>query len=372
MKKILIVNIGTEIGGIEKCLMNFLNYLVGKDCTVDVAFWKPAGPLYSQIPKEVNILSNRGVGSFKDAIKSASPKRIINYIRFKQLSKAGVPWKALPIMDTEYDLAISYCQNGYSPYYVIDNVKAKEKLLWYHELNYTCEGDKKDFDYKYFSQYTKICAVSQACKNNLCKAFPELKEKIIAIYNLYNDQEIITKSQMEIPEFSDDKKTIVTVGRLSQEKGVELAINACHQLSKIINNFVWYWVGDGDMHQTAQNLISSLGIEDCFVLLGNKNNPYPYMKNADVYVQPSLSEAFCTTVVEAKVLSKPIVSTDVDSVFEQLEHGKNALICGKNADELAYAISSIINDKELQNLFVQNLSTENINDLSSYDKLLFS
>jgi glycosyltransferase involved in cell wall biosynthesis len=58
------------------------------------------------------------------------------------------------------------------------------------------------------------------------------------------------------------------------------------------------------------------------------------MKNADVYVQPSLSEAFCTTVVEAKVLSKPIVSTDVDSVFEQLEHGKNALICGYCGSEL--------------------------------------
>lgn len=367
MKKVLIVNIGTEIGGIEKCLINFLKYLETKDCEVDLAFWKPAGPLFSQIPKSINVLPNLGTGSLKQILHSKNrlliPKKLIKYIQFKQSINKGYPWKILDSQKKEYDIAISYCQNGYSPYYVIDNVKAKEKYLWYHELNYIGNDGTKEKDLEYFQKYTKIICVSNACRKNLSKVFPSISENFITLYNFYNTKEIIEKANLGNNPFDTDKKVLVTVGRISPEKGFELAIKACYELSKLRNDFIWYWVGSGQCHDEAQNLINDLGINEYILLLGNKENPYPYIKNCDIYVQPSLSEAFCTTIIEAKLLEKPIVSTDVDSVYEQIAETKYSTITKKDCVQLSNGIQKIID-----NIPIKTNYENNINDTTKYDK----
>lgn len=368
MKKILIVNIGTEIGGIEKCLINFLKYLETRECEVDLALWKPAGPLFSQIPKSINVLPNLGTGSLNQILRSKNklsiPKKLFKYIKFKQSIKKGCPCKTLDSQKKEYDIAISYCQNGYSPYYVIDNVKAEQKYLWYHELNYIGNYDTKNKDLEYFQKYTKIICVSSACRKNLSKVFPSIGENFITLYNLYNTEEIIKKANLENNPFDTDKNILVTVGRISPEKGFELAINACYELSKMRNDFIWYWVGSGQCHDEAQKLINDLEINEYMVLLGNKENPYPYIKHCDVYIQPSLSEAYCTTIIEAKILNKPIVSTNVESIFEQIRETEFSTITQKNEISLSYGIEKILNNK-----FVQIDYYNEINDTTDYDKL---
>lgn len=369
MKKILIVNIGTEIGGIEKCLINFLKYLETKECEVDLALWKPAGPLFSQIPKSINVLPNLGTGSLNQILHSKNklsiPKKLFQYIQFKQSKKGGCPWKTLDSQKKEYDIAISYCQNGYSPYYVIDNVKAEQKYLWYHELNYIGNYDTKNKDLEYFQKYTKIICVSNACRKNLSKVFPSISENFITLYNLYNTEEIIKKANLENNPFDTDKNILVTVGRISPEKGFELAINACYELSKLRNDFIWYWVGSGQCHDEAQKLINELEINEYMVLLGNKENPYPYIKNCNVYIQPSLSEAYCTTIIEAKILNKPIVSTNVESIYEQIEQTSYSVITDKTDVDLAKGIEKLLSFDILKSNYVKDC----INDTKKYDEL---
>lgn len=330
-KKILICNIGTEIGGIEKCLINFLKYLETKECEVDLVLWKPNGPLYDQIPSFVNIIDSPGPGSFSKIKKEKNLLklffRLYKYVKFKTFAKFSVPWKSLRKNKKHYDIAISYCQNGYSPYYIIDNVNAKDKYLWYHELNYLCDKKKKKFDEKYFSRFSNIICVSDACRVNLTTAFPTLSEKFITLYNFYDIEEIKQKAELESNPYNyPHKNVIATVGRLSKEKGVTLAIDTCNELLKYRDDFVWCWIGDGPEKAFAESKIKEYGLEEHLVLMGNKTNPYIYMKNCDLYVQPSLSEAYCTTIIEAMILRKNIVCTNVDSVYEQVIDGKNALI----------------------------------------------
>lgn len=369
MKKILIVNIGTEIGGIEKCLINFLKYFEDRDYEVDLALWKPEGPMYKQIPNYINILPNLGPGSFKSIMhninKHEIPYKLLIFIWFKILAQKGIPWKALKPLDKEYDIAISYCQNGYSPYYVIDNVSAKEKYLWYHELNYINDDKHYDFDLAYYSKYSKIICVSKACQKNLCRKFPSIEDKFTTIYNLYNIEEILEKSQLDDNPFKTDKKVLLTVGRISQEKGFELAINACNILAKKRKDFIWYWVGSGQCDDEAQTMIDEFDLNDIMVLLGNKNNPYPYIKHCDIYIQPSLSEAYCTTVIEAEVLNKPIVVTNVDSFYEQLKQTDYSVITSRSDIGLANGIEKLLSSNELK----ASYDLDNINNIKKYDEL---
>ena len=371
MKKIYIANIGTEIGGIEKCLINFLKYLVEKDCEVDLALWKPNGPLYGEIPDFVNVLPSPGPGSLTQIRKEKNiPKwfvKIVKYVKFRIYNKLGCAWKSLPKNPKKYDIAISYCQNGYSPYYLIDNVAANKKYLWYHELNYIETDKKKATDFLYFEKYDNIICVSESCRNNLINAFPDLKEKFITLYNFYDFEEISTKANAESNPFERaNKKVILTVGRLSEEKGVELAVNSCKELLKYTDDFVWYWVGSGPEKANAEMSVKRLNLTDKMFFLGNKTNPYPFMKNCDLYVQPSLSEAFCTTVIEAKVLKKPIVATNVDSIYEQISQTEYSVIVEKNPKEIASAISSVLNNNRG---FDIEYDMHEINNKDKYDEL---
>ena len=130
MKKILVMNIGTELGGIEKSLIDFLEFLSQQSYEIDLALWKKRGPLFSSIPANVNIIENIGIGSLSDIRKQKWNKKIISYAMyflFKLARIFGNEYKVVPKIKKEYDIAISFCQNGYSPYYVIDKVKADKK-----------------------------------------------------------------------------------------------------------------------------------------------------------------------------------------------------------------------------------------------------
>ncbi len=348
MKKILVVSAGTGIGGIEKCMINFLRYLETYDCDIDLALWRE-GPLFSQIPSGVNYLGCLGPGNLKSIFRLLKKGKVLSffkslfyYSKYKILSCLDIKWKAVPNLMEEYDIAISYSHGGNSPYYVIDKVEAKEKYLWYHELNYIGNENTKTRDLKYFKKYTKIICVSDACRLNLANCFPSIVDKFITLYNFYNIKEIKEKSTLIDNPYNTTKKVIATVGRLSKEKGVELAINTCRELLKIRNDFIWYWIGDGPEYNSAKELLKKYSIESNFILLGNKLNPYPYIKNCDLYVQPSLSEAYCTTVIEAKILNKPIVMTDVSSAYEQLNQTEFSRIVPKNSSELSNSIDKIL------------------------------
>src|SRR5699024_6629098 len=119
---------------------------------------------------------------------------------------------------------------------------------------------------------------------------------------------------------------IVTVGRLSEEKGQDIAIQVLSKLRKSGYDIRWYCIGDGNKREEYERLIKDYGLENDFILIGPTSNPFPFILKADFYVQPSRHEGFCLTLAEAICLNKSIVTTDFIGAYEQIIDGHNGWI----------------------------------------------
>ena len=178
------------------------------------------------------------------------------------------------------------------------------------------------------------------------------------IYDIVNQDVIRRMSHSPISDMDvSDKRfvNIVTVGRLASQKNYMLAVDSAYILKKQGLSFKWYFVGDGEQRQRLQDKIHILGLQHHIVLLGFKENPYPYMRKADVYVQTSSFEGFGLTIAEAKILHCPIVSTNFDVVKDQIEDGKNGLIADMKPESVADRIMVLLHDESLRNQIIKNL-----------------
>ncbi len=356
---ILIMSTGSNVGGVEKSLIEFLQYLSNRGITIDLYLWREPGMLHDQIPANVNIKQTLLYpGSFRECLKRKQKiKSIIWYIAFRLTRIIGNELIAFSKFRGEYDIAISYCNYGYSPHYVIDKVKAGKKYLWYHHGSYEGSGRKKRIDGEYFAKYDKVIAVSRACEQMLLGHFPQLQGKTTVIHNLINEQDITEKSAQPVDESwieQLDGCKIVTVGRLAPEKGQMLAIETARILKQKGFVFHWIFVGYGGDRERCEQLIAKYGLEDCCHLVGVKTNPYPYMKLADIYVQPSFVESEGITVLEALALKKFLIASDIPALSETLRQGDFGVLCELTPEAFFEKIIHYSN-KDHQKQVVENL-----------------
>ena len=201
-------------------------------------------------------------------------------------------------------------------------------------------------------------------------AFSDVLTPTIIIKDLFNENDIIEKSLIEPNPFNEsDRPIIVTVGRISREKGYNLLLNAARRMKDSGVKFKWYIIGNGDFSKYLDDA-KKISIDNSVIFCGAKNNPYPYIKNCDIYVQTSLWEGNCLTLIEAMVLKKPIVTTNFPSAKEKITSGVNGLICEMNENSLSSAIIRLINDKRLRKNFVKELEINKINNKNELKEII--
>lgn len=375
-RSILFCCYGLGMGGIEKCMINLLNELDTEKYEIDVL---PMNPCYDLLPLlhgKVTILNPfdyvMNTTDTAAALKhqGLSLNKIIKYVKyvmFRFVNKWGYrPWRLFCAPAKEYDIAVAYAHVGYVPYYVIDCVNAKKKYMWHHEGRYL-KGRNYNLDKEYFSKFDSIVAVSKDDKKVLLEAFPELKNSIKVIYNIIPYSEIISKSCESIELIpKTDKIKITTVGRLTKQKGPDILVDVAIKLKKANIPFVWYWIGDGDQKNYMQSQIKKNNLSDDVILWGNQTNPYPFIKWCDIYVQPSYYEAFCTTTMEAQVLEKPIIVTDVCGMHEQFINGYNGLIVPINSQEIFQQILALANNPIKRKALSENAG----NKIKNYNNVI--
>jgi len=132
-----------------------------------------------------------------------------------------------------------------------------------------------------------------------------------------------------------------------------------------INNIQWYIIGEGKERKSLEKLIHHNKLDSIFFLLGYKENPYPYMKSCDIYVQTSLFEGLGLTLIEASILQKPIVTTNFPTAHSIISHNKTGLICEMNSQSIAKSISNYIDNPQLKQKIVTNLKMMKNNDKES-------
>lgn len=378
-KEIAIVLSGAIVGGIETALTNMLNAIDCSKYIITLFTNKRGNPCIGNIPPEITIINLEDFSLkalFLNNIKHCNIKNAIKdlicyfciRISKNEFQKVIYSCKLRSLSQKHYDVAIAY-QHTVSMAEVLYSINASKKCVWIHGA--LLGGSNPEESYlQCFNLFDKIFCVSRSVKHNIEHFCPAIKCKTDIFYNLL-DSNYINKSAKNFPVYLGNHEIILcTVGRLGPGKGQEMIPSVAALLKGAGYNFLWYLVGDGPCREKIESEIRNKNVSDNVILLGTQANPYPYIKASNIYVQTSYAEGWCLTVQEAKILCKPIVTTDLPVMREQFTHMKNGYITtGISPESLFEGIKTLIEHPELCEIFVQNLAKEAHDNSSELQKL---
>lgn len=269
------------------------------------------------------------------------------------------------VNDQEYDLAISFLTPHY---FVTDKVRAKKKAAWIH-TDYSYIGIDVASERKMWSKYDFIISISDKVTDSFLKTFPTLKDRILMIENILPEEYILDLTGAFSPkgEMPDDGSVkLLSVGRFSYQKRFDEVPAICRRIKDSGVNVTWYLIGYGGAEQLIRQKIQEEDVESNVVILGKKENPYPYINACDIYVQPSRYEGKSIAVREAQILNKPVVITDFETSQSQLRDGYDGIIVPMDIQGCAKGIVELIKDKELKHQLVDNTKH---NDYANVDAI---
>lgn len=392
MRKVLISSFDMEVGGVERSLISMLNNFDYDDNEVDLMLYSHTGDFIHLLTNKVNLLDEidkyatfrKGIGqTIKEGNYSLGMVRLFSKFLAKvrgiknKVDEDGIyqmqlMWKYslpfLPKVDKEYDVAISYL---WPHYFVAEKVKAKRKIAWIHTDYSTIETDIS-MDLKMWNKFDYIMAVSEECKNAFLKKYPSLRNKVKVMENITSPEFIKKMADEDIEESikNDNSFKVCSVARLSHAKGIDNAVKALKILhDRGLTNIKWYVVGYGADEDMIKNLIKDNNLEDSFILLGKKINPYPYMKVCDIYVQPSRYEGKAVTVGEAQILGKPIVITNYTTAKSQVKENIDGYICNLSIEGIVDGIEKLYRDKNLREELSNNCKITDYGNNKELEKL---
>lgn len=388
MKRILISSFDLEIGGVERSLISMLNNFDYRNYMVDLMLYSHTGDFLTLLPNSPHLLEElkpyktfrMPIGQvFKSGMPQIGMARLFARCRAaldrspetgcKQMQymwKYALPF--LPQLEKKYDVAISYL---WPHYFAANKVEAKTKIAWIHTDFSSVDTDIK-MDLEVWKRFNYIIAVSEECKNAFLAKYKSLADKVRVVENLTSPELIRKMAAEEVnnPLVKDQRFKIITVARLSHAKGIDNAVKALRLLKdKGYNQLVWYVVGYGGDETMLRELISQNRLGDSFVLLGKKNNPYPYMSKADLYVQPSRYEGKAVTVAEAQILGKPVLITNYPTARSQVKDGVDGCITELSVQGIAEGIEKLYLEPELRNRLADNCNQEDYSNTSGLERL---
>ena len=384
-KKLLFVIPGLDAGGAEKSLVNLLNTIDKEKYDVDLFLFSHQGLFLDQVPNFVHILpKNPELITFQKSILPSllglilhgnfclAKDRFLYFWKNRNIKNAGIAeqfsWEnfrnAFRHLETKYDIAIGFLEKS-SIYFTVDKIHAVKKIGFIHTFFSALDLDM-NFEKKYIKSLDCLAAVSIECADDLKSIFPEVAEKIEVMPNIVSSQLINKLASENIEKLKTN--SIISVGRLIPLKGFDLAIEAGEILKNRNIPFHWYIIGEGLERPNIEKKIAQYGLKDEFTLLGLRKNPYPYIRQAEIFVQPSRYEGKSIAVDEAKILGKPIVLTNFSTAKDQIQNNINGQIVAMNPEAIADGIIKFIEDKDFANRIISNLKSENFGTENEIEK----
>lgn len=383
MKKILISSFDMEVGGVERSLVSMLDNFDYDNYDVDLMLYSHSGEFLDLISKNVNLLEeNKKYKTFRmsigQTIKSFNIDIGIGRIlaRFKSKGNGTIQmqymWKytlpLLPKYKKKYDVAISYL---WPHYFVADKVDAKVKIPWIH-TDYSVIDTDIDLDLDMWNKFDYIAAVSKDCRKSFLNKYPSLEEKVIVIENITSPNFVKKLSEEKVDDFDIDENIfkVVSVGRYCEAKGFDNAIKALKILKdRGYKNIKWFVVGYGSDEEMLKKLIKENNLEEDFILLGKKTNPYPYMKQCDIYAQPSRYEGKAVTVSEAQILGKCVMLTNYNTAHSQVSDGVDGYITDLSIEGIADGIEKLYKDDILRKKLEYNCENNDFSNIEELEKI---
>ena len=370
-----------NVGGVERALLGLLSIIPLDQYEVHVGLLRKEGDFIDYLPKEVivheincyeknwELIQNPPILGIKGLLRQGNLieafVQLLIYIQYKIVPDRYWFYKYIvrkePSLPYVFDLAVSFAgPSSMIDYYVCEKVVAKKKCGWIHFDVSKINIDKRVIE-RLYKRFEKIFVVSETGKEIFDKLFPQFTDKTTLFHNVVSQKQIVGMAQNG-PTFNDnfDGKRILTVGRISEEKGQRVAIDALKILLNKGHKVKWYFVGEGSDRDCCELLAAEYGIRDKVVFLGLQTNPYGYMRDCDVYVQPSRHEGFCITLAEALCFGNPIVATNFTGAEEQLRFRKNGIITAMSSEDIVSGVLSAFEKDTLDRIVPENPHTEEV------------
>lgn len=372
MKKVLFVINTLGCAGAETALIELLKSLDEKEYELSLYVLMGQGEMIDKIPENVKLLNDHYC---KDSVLSKQGKQAMMktvwrsfwengnvfgkfaYIvrTFSAMRRTGkfqpdkILWRVIsdgsPRFEETYDLAVAYLEGG-STYYVADHVKAKKKAAFIH-IDYESSGYTKGMDRNCFDKIDRIFTVSDEVKKHFLNVYPKYQDKVKVFHNIINQDEIRRKAEAETG-FEDhfDGVRLLTVGRLTYQKAYDIAIDAMKLIKDRGYKVRWYILGEGSERPALEKKVKELGLEKEFLMPGAVSNPFPYYKQADIYVHATRFEGKSIAIQEAQTLGCAIIASDCNGNREQIVQEKDGLLCQLNPESIAEAVISLVEDRD--------------------------
>lgn len=385
MKKIrlLIIGITMQPAGTEKSFLSFASCLDYEKYDVTLLLAKKEGMFLPMILKEIRVIEmaeyadlftlhgGNAMRVIWDAMVRRNPRVLFDILPFvwkmalhrgNRADLAMGMWckleKRFPDLTEEFDAAIAYWGDK-TMFYMLDHVKAKKKITWLH-FDYTKPMRDDALYHPAFSACDAIVTVSQPIEASLKEHFPDLREKIVCMENIV-DPKLVRDMALRGESFTDRHftgKRILTVGRIAEQKGYDMVLDVLARLRRENYDVRWYIIGGGEPEAVDALKVAAVekGVADILILLGNTTNPYTYMRDCDIYAQPSRHEGKPIAVEEAKILYKTILATSYLSAAEQLDGGNLGEICDISVDGIYEGVKKLLDSPFLCSLYADRLT----------------
>ena len=397
------------LGGAERALLGLLNALDPERVDVDLFINQHTGEFMPLIPDHVNLLpERRGYNAIERPMKTILKEGQFGVLwgrlkakwqhgryhrslkePYRSFDSSGFQYVAdcvdphLPPLGgirggaEPYDLAISFLQ----PHNIVLNkIKAKKKIAWIH-TDYSTIHVNAEKELKIWGQFDYIASISPDCTRSFLKTFPSLKDKIIEIENILSS-EFVRQQAQGLPrpfpmeggqrekEESGETVNLLSVGRFCHAKNYDNVPDIARRVVEAgYTDLRWYLIGFGGDEPLIRQKIAEAGMQEHVIILGKKDNPYPYIKACDIYVQPSRYEGKSVTVREAQILYKPVVVTDYPTAPSQIKDGVDGIIVPMDNEGCARGIAGFIANKPLQDSIVEYLHTHDYGNENEVEKI---
>ncbi len=388
---ILIFSQAMELGGVERSLLGLLDAIDYARHDVDLflmrhsgelmPYLNPKAKLLPEIPQYaslavpmVSLVKSGQFGVLCGRLRGKLAAR-----RFDRKHPGEKPsvtaltyshkytlWSMPQISGKTYDLAISFLTPHY---FARERVMARKYAAWIH-TDYTALSFDRTAELVMWEGYDVICGVSEQASKSFQTAFPELEGKVQTVENIL-PKELICKqaeeSQNDMP--SKGSLALLSVGRFCDAKNFDNVPDICCRLVADGLDVKWYLIGYGGDEPLIRQKIDDAGMQERVIILGKKDNPYPYMRACDLYVQPSRYEGKAVTVREAQLLGKPVIITDYATSGSQLEDGVDGVIVPMDNAGCAAGIAALLRDPARMQQLSKNCAKRDYTNSSEVEKI---
>ena len=384
------------LGGAERALLGLLNAIDTNRVDVDLFLNQHEGEFMPLIPKKINLLAERrGYNSIERPMKTILLEGQFGVLlgRLKAKRQYLKYHHSLPVNDQAVDAsAFQYIADGVDPYLpslhnlgqydlaisflqphniVLNKVRTKKRIAWIH-TDYSTVHINVEKELPVWAAFDYIASISPDCTRSFLEKFPSLEPKIVEIENILSTAFVREQANLlnVEKEMSFSGLKLLSIGRYCYQKNFDNVPDIAKRIMEQGNmDLRWYIIGFGQDEDLIKKMIAEAGMEEHIILLGKKENPYPYIKACDIYVQPSRYEGKSVTVREAQVLCKPVIITNYTTSGSQVQDKIDGVIVPMDNEGCACGIIDAIMNPDLLNSISSYLSTHDYGNENEVEKI---